>query len=104
MAQLATEAVPELARFDENSSQLPMNGAQKAAKAAIGVAPGMASENLRHIQTQRPMMRPSREVELTLARLDPHLVTIHEMDPYAVSQFTRLATTLIAGSARQTLK
>lgn len=107
MAQSATEAVPEFVRFDETNSQMPMNGAQKA---AVGAAPGVAGEKtslespLRHIQTQRQMMRPSREVELTLGRLDPHLVTIHEMDPYAVAQFTRLAISMISGSARQTLK
>lgn len=107
MAQSVTEGVPELAKFDENSSQIPMNGAQRT---AVGVAPGIASEEtplespFRHIQTKRQLMRPSREVELTLARLDPHLVTIHEMDPHAVSQFTRLAISLISGSARQPLK
>lgn len=107
MAQSVAEAVPELAKFDENSPQIPMSGAQRA---AVGVAPGIASEEatlespLRHIQTQRQVMRPSREVELTLARLDPHLVTIHEMDPQAVSQFTRLAVSLISSSARQPLK
>jgi capsular exopolysaccharide synthesis family protein len=107
MAQSVAEAGPELAKFDENSSQIPMNGIQGA---AVGVAPGIASDEippespLRQTQTQRPVMRPSREVELALARLDPHLVTIHEMDPHAVSQFTRLAISLISGSARQPLK
>lgn len=93
MALSMSEAVPELARFDENDARIPMSGAQGA---AVGAAPGMRS--------QRPVMRPSREVELTLSRLDPHLVAIHEMDPQAVSQFTRLAISLISGSARQTLK
>jgi capsular exopolysaccharide synthesis family protein len=107
MAQSVAEAVPELAMFDENSSQIPLNGAKGS---AVGVAPGLASEEpplespLRHMQPQRQAMRPSREVELSLARLDPHLVTIHEMDPQAVSQFTRLAISLISGSARQPLK
>jgi capsular exopolysaccharide synthesis family protein len=64
--------------------------------AAVGAAPGM--------QPQRPVMRTSREVELTLARLDPHLVAIHEMDPHAGSQFTRLAISLISGSAHHALK
>jgi capsular exopolysaccharide synthesis family protein len=107
MAQSVAEAVPELAKFDENSSQIPLNGAKGS---AVGVAPGLASEEpplespLRQMQPQRQAMRPSREVELSLARLDPHLVTIHEMDPQAVSQFTRLAISLISGSARQPLK
>jgi capsular exopolysaccharide synthesis family protein len=107
MAQSVAEAAPEFAKFDENDLKLPMSGARGA---AVGVAPGISNEErpfestLRHTQTQRPVMRPSREVVLTLARLDPHLVTIHEMDPQAVSQFTRLAISLISGSARQTLK
>jgi capsular exopolysaccharide synthesis family protein len=93
MAQSVSEAVPELARFDEGDARMPMSGVQGA---AVGAAPGM--------QPQRLVMRPSREVELALARLDMHLVAIHEMDPQAVSQFTRLAISLISGSARQTLK
>ncbi|HZF41129.1 MAG TPA: CpsD/CapB family tyrosine-protein kinase [Blastocatellia bacterium] len=93
MAQSMSEAAPELARFDESEARTPMSGGMGA---AVGAAPGMQSE--------RPVMRPSREVELTLARLDWRLVAIHEMDPQAVSQFTRLAISLISGSARRTLK
>src|SRR5262245_4629135 len=78
MAQSVVEAVPELAQFNENSSQIPMNGIQGT---AAGVAPGLANDQipsespLHHTQTQRQVMRPSREVELALSRLDPHLVT-----------------------------
>src|SRR5262249_61565640 len=93
MAQSMSEAVTELAGFDESEARRPMSGAMGT---AVGAAPGMESE--------RQLMRPSREVELTLTRLDPHLVAIHEMDPQAVSQFTRLAISLISGSARKTLK
>ena len=93
MTQSISEAVPEFARLDENDMRMPMGGVNGA---AVGAAPGM--------RPQRPALRPSREVELTLARLDPHLVAIHEMDPQAVSQFTRLAISLISGAARQTLK
>src|SRR5262245_3996436 len=93
MTQSFSEAIPELGGFDESDARIPMNG---AIGAAVGAAPGM--------QPERPVMRPSREVELTLARLDWRLVAIHEMDPQAVSQFTRLAISLIAGSARRTMK
>jgi capsular exopolysaccharide synthesis family protein len=93
MAQSVSEALPELPGFDDNDVRAPIGGVQGA---AVGFAPGM--------QPQRPVMRPSREVELTLARLDPHLVAIHEMDPQAVSQFTRLAISLISASSRRTLK
>ena len=93
MDQSISEAFPELPGFEDNDVRMQAGGGQGA---AVGAAPGM--------QPQRPLMRPSREVELTLARLDPHLVAIHEMDPQAVSQFTRLAISLISGSARKTLK
>jgi capsular exopolysaccharide synthesis family protein len=93
MAQSVSEALPELPGVDDNDARMSIGGVQWS---AVGVAPGM--------RPQRPVMRPSREVELTLARLDPHLVAIHEMDPQAVSQFTRLAISLISGSANQTLK
>lgn len=78
---------------DENNTRMLIDGAHVA---AVGAAPGM--------QSQRPVMRPSREFELSLSRLDPHLAAIHEMDLQAVSQFTRLAVSLISSSARQTLK
>src|SRR5262245_11870802 len=93
MDQSVSETFLELTGFEENDARVSMGGGRGA---AVGASPGM--------QPQRPVMRPSREVELTLARLDPHLVAIHEMDPQAVSQFTRLAISLISGSARRTLK
>jgi capsular exopolysaccharide synthesis family protein len=49
-------------------------------------------------------MRPTRETELTLARLDPHLVAIHELDPLAVAQFNKLAVFLISSAAKRPLK
>src|SRR5262245_33172348 len=93
MAQSFSEAARELGRVEESEAIVPASG---IGGAAVGVAPGM--------QPERPVMRPSREVELTLARLDWRLVAIPEMDPQAVSQFTRLAISLIAGSSRRTMK
>ncbi len=120
MAQMAAEPVPERSKFDETDSQIPINGKQrKSSGVSTGVASGITGgggistgigeeillePSVRHLSTQRTTLRPSREVELTLARLDPHLVAIHEMDPQAVSQFSRLAISLISGSARQTMK
>jgi len=99
MAQLATETIPEIAKFDGNDSPIPVNGKQRTPREESSMEPPY-----RHLPTPRSMMRPAREVELTLARLDPHLVAIHELDPRAVSQFSRLAISLISGSARHTLK
>src|SRR5215475_12939483 len=93
MDQSVSEAFPELPRFEDNDARMSIGGGQGA---AVGAAPGM--------QPERPVMRPERQVELTLARLDPHLVAIHEMDPQAVSQFARLAISLISGSARRRMK
>ncbi len=105
MAQSIAEAVPELVRLDENDAKIPMSGAQGA---SVGVAPGIAPEEIPPGSparwAQRPALRPAREVELELSRLDPHLSAINETDPSAVSQFTRLAISLISGSARQPLK
>jgi tyrosine-protein kinase Etk/Wzc len=92
MSQSISETHPDFAWGAENDARSQMSGVG----AALGVAPGM--------QPERPMMLPTREVELTFARLDPHLVAIHEMDPQADSQFTRLAVSLISGSASRTLK
>src|SRR5678815_214653 len=103
MAQMATEVVPELAKFDESDSQIPVTGKQKTAK-GVTTEEIVHEQPVRHLQTQRTVVRPSREVELTLARLDPHLVAIHELDPQAISQVSRLAIALISGAARRVLK
>lgn len=104
MTRLSTETIPELAKFDETDSQTPINGAQRTTKGISSSEEGSLEPPVRHLPIQRSMMRPAREVELTLARLDPHLVAIHELDPQAVSQFSRLAISLISGAARQTMK
>src|SRR5262245_2285498 len=40
-------------------------------------------------------LRPRREVELSPTRSDPHLVTLHDIDPEAAAQYNRLAIGLI---------
>ncbi len=103
MARLATDTIPELTKFDETDSQLLINGKQRAPRGIPAEEISLESP-VRHMQTQRTLMRPSREVVLTLARLDPHLVAIHELDPQAVSQFNRLAISLISSASRHSLK
>jgi capsular exopolysaccharide synthesis family protein len=103
MAQTATEVVPELTKFDDSDAQAPVNGKQKTVK-GLSADDVLLEQPIRHLQPQRTLVRPSREIELTLARLDPHLVAIHELDPHAVSQFSRLAISLISGAARRVLK
>ena len=80
MAQSVSDGFLELPGLDDNGARMSGSGVQGAAAGGAGAALEM--------QPQRPVMLPSREIELTLARLDPHLVAIHEMDPQAVSQFT----------------
>lgn len=48
----------------------------------------------------QPLMNPLREAELSLARLDPHLVALHHIDPEAAAQFNRVAIALIAGAIK----
>jgi capsular exopolysaccharide synthesis family protein len=100
---MVSEAVPELTKFDESDTQPPAHGKPKTAK-GLPADEVLLEQPSRHLQPQRTVVRPSREIELTLARLDPHLVAIHELDPQAVSQFSRLAISLISGSARRNLK
>ncbi len=50
-----------------------------------------------HLQ---PLMRPVQEAELSLVRVDPHLVTIQEIDQTAASQYNRLAIQLISGAIK----
>jgi capsular exopolysaccharide synthesis family protein len=106
MTRPAAEARLELERFNETDAQIATNGKPLSERITKGLSieERALEAPVRHLQTQRSLMRPSREVELTLARLDPHLVAIHELDPRAVSQFNRLAISLISGAARHKLK
>jgi len=106
MAQFATETMLQLDRLAETEPQILTNGKHTNERITKTLPPEERAlePQVRHLQTQRLLMRPSREVELTLARLDPHLVAIHELDPRAVSQFNRLAISLISGAARHTLR
>jgi Mrp family chromosome partitioning ATPase len=50
-----------------------------------------------HLQ---PISQPIREAELSLVRSDPHLVTLHDINPEAAAQYNRLAVGLITGAAK----
>ncbi len=107
MARRATDGVPELPRLNENDSQKLTNAKrlnERVTKALPDEEERALEPQIRHLQPRQSLMRPSHEIELTLARLDPHLVAIHELDPRAVAQFNRLAIALISGAARHTLK
>lgn len=107
MARRATDGVPEIPRLNENDSQKLTNAKrlnERVTKALPDEEEHALEPQIRHLQPRQSLMRPSREIELTLARLDPHLVAIHELDPRAVAQFNRLAIALISGAARHTLK
>lgn len=106
MSRRVTDAAPEIIRFNENDPQ-KMTNAKRANERITKALPDEAfalEPQIRHLQPRHSSMRPSREVELTLARLDPHLVAIHELDPRASAQFNRLAIALISGAARHLLK
>jgi len=48
----------------------------------------------------RKLMRPVQEAEMSLSRVDQHLVSISEIDPEATAQFARLAAVLIVASIK----
>jgi capsular exopolysaccharide synthesis family protein len=106
MARRATEPVPDIIRLDDNEAQKQSNTRRRNERVtkALPDEEFALEPQIRHLQPRHSLIRPSREVELTLARLDPHLVAIHELDPRAVAQFNRLAIALISGAARHTLK
>lgn len=68
-----------------------------------------AKVSLNHGQTQaleprapmQPVRHPMREAELSPVRSDPHLVTVHNVNPEATAQFNRLAIGLITGAAKK---
>jgi capsular exopolysaccharide synthesis family protein len=106
MARRATEAIPEIIRLDDTESQKLANAKRlnERVTKALPDEEHALEPQIRHLQPRQMMLRPAREVELTLARLDPHLFAVHELDPRAVAQFNRLAIAMISGAARQPLK
>src|SRR5215831_17605070 len=107
MSRRVTRVAPELIRYEESESQLSNNGKNAPESRVTKALPdeeNSLESQIRQLQPRQTQIRPSREVELTLARLDPHLVAIHELDPLAVAQYNRLAISLISGAAKQLIK
>ena len=48
--------------------------------------------------------RPAREVDISVSRIDPHLVNFYDCDPRASDEYTRLAGSLIAAAGTRELK
>jgi capsular exopolysaccharide synthesis family protein len=102
MARRATEAIPDIEN-DTHKLKKTKGSNERVTKALPDEAHALEPQS-HYLQPRQSLMRPAREVELTLARLDPHLVAIHELDPRAGAQFNRLAVALISGAARHTLR
>ncbi len=104
MPRRATEQAPDIIRLSENEKVPHASRAHERVTKALPDADTAMEPQIRQLQPRHSLIRPAREVELTLARLDPHLVAIHELDPRAGAQFNRLAVSLISGAARHLLK
>jgi capsular exopolysaccharide synthesis family protein len=48
--------------------------------------------------------RPTREVELDVTRIDPHLVTFYDFDPRACEQYNKLAAAMISSASERRVK
>jgi capsular exopolysaccharide synthesis family protein len=55
-------------------------------------------------RSQVELALPAREVNLDLARIDPHLISFYDFDPKASEQYTKLAVALISGASERPLK
>ena len=54
--------------------------------------------------TRQSNTRPAREVDLSVSRIDPHLVNFYDCDRRAPEEYTRLAGSLIAAAGTRELK
>jgi Mrp family chromosome partitioning ATPase len=54
--------------------------------------------------TRKDNARPAREVEVSVSRIDQHLVAFYDCDQRASGEYTKLAGSLIAASGTQNLK
>lgn len=108
MSRRVTQVAPDLIRYEENEQKAGnnhKNGIESRVTKALPDEENALEPQVRQLQPrQQALMRPSRETELTLARLDPHLVAIHELDPRAVAQYNKLAVSLISGSSKRLIK
>lgn len=103
MPRAATELVPDVIRREENGHK-SSNGKQpnRVTKALPDDGPDAGElRRLHPVQPSAPLMRPERELTLMPARLDPHLVSVHEHEPRAAAEFNRLAIAMLANAAKQ---
>ncbi|MGH9845566.1 MAG: CpsD/CapB family tyrosine-protein kinase [Blastocatellia bacterium] len=113
MSRRVTQVAPDLVRFENNESQSINNGhdghngknslESRVTKGLPDNDHALESQS-RQLQPRQQLLRPACETELTLARLDPHLVAIHELDPRAVAQYNKLAVSIISGAAKRIMK
>ncbi|MCI0665468.1 MAG: CpsD/CapB family tyrosine-protein kinase [Acidobacteria bacterium] len=108
MIRRASES-SELVKYEEDGNHANSGSVRKTGEVRVTkVLPDedRADRALEPVDYRRlhSLMAPVREVELSLARLDPHLVALHELDPRAVTQYNRLAITVISSAARRPLK
>jgi Mrp family chromosome partitioning ATPase len=54
--------------------------------------------------TRKTEARPAREVDVSVSRIDPHLVNFYDCDPRASGEYTKLAGSLIAAAGTRELK
>jgi capsular exopolysaccharide synthesis family protein len=99
----------ELVKYEDDGNHTDSDAVRKTANVRVTkVLPDedRANRALEPVDYRRlhSLMAPVREAELSLARLDPHLVALHELDPRAVTQYNRLAITVISSAARRPLK
>ncbi|HEX8183469.1 MAG TPA: CpsD/CapB family tyrosine-protein kinase, partial [Blastocatellia bacterium] len=54
--------------------------------------------------TRRSEVKPAREINLDVTRIDPHLVTFYDFDPRASDQYNQMATALISAASERRLR
>ncbi|MCI0663313.1 MAG: CpsD/CapB family tyrosine-protein kinase, partial [Acidobacteria bacterium] len=83
---------------DSDQSEQPLNDAEENENVSL-IADEKTLEPRAFTQL-KPLFEPVREVELSLVRSDPHLVTLSDVAPEASSQYLGLATGLIVGAMK----
>jgi capsular exopolysaccharide synthesis family protein len=105
MIRRASES-SELVKYEEDGNHSNSDAVRKTREVRVTKVLPDEERSLEPIDYRRlhGLMAPVHEAELSLARLDPHLVALHELDPRAVTQYNRLAITVISSAARRPLK
>jgi capsular exopolysaccharide synthesis family protein len=107
MSRRLTQFAPDIIRDNKHKDQEITKSSGSSDSRVTKALPDddhAIEHQFRQSTPRHALVRHTRETELTLSRLDPHLVSIHELDPKAATQYNKLAVSLISNQTKRMIK